>query len=415
MKKVKYLILGGGISGVSFGHFVNSQDFLLLEKNNVLGGHCRSFKLKGFVWDCSGHFLHFRNKEMEQYILELTRGKFFSTQRKSKILYYNKMIDFPFQNNIHQLPLSETVDCLLSYVRKKRRKIKSFKDMILNKYGSGICNKFLIPYNEKLYACDLNSLDVSAMGRFFPNTSFLYLLGNFFSFRKKKFYNDTLFSFKNGIQDLISVLSKNILSEQVSLKETVVKIDPSNKTATTNIREIKYEFLVNTLDLKQFLDLMPANYSKNKLNLACNKVLVFNLGFDKPSNHTLHWIYVPSKKNIFYRVGFYNNIRNERRMSLYVEIGLKEYANINTDEFLSETIKQLKQLNIITDHKLIAKNHVVLNPAYVHLKKENYYKLKMLKNQLKEKNIFLLGRYAEWKYCSIEDNILSAKKLSEEI
>ena len=29
--------------------------------------------------------------------------------------------------------------------------------------------KFLIPYNEKLYATDLATLDKDAMGRFFPH------------------------------------------------------------------------------------------------------------------------------------------------------------------------------------------------------------------------------------------------------
>ena len=40
--------------------------------------------------------------------------------------------------------------------------------MLYEKFGRGIAEKFLIPYNEKLYACDLDTLDHDAMGRSFP-------------------------------------------------------------------------------------------------------------------------------------------------------------------------------------------------------------------------------------------------------
>lgn len=39
--------------------------------------------------------------------------------------------------------------------------------MLYGKFGKSIVEKFLKPYNEKLYAVDLTKLDVDAMGRFF--------------------------------------------------------------------------------------------------------------------------------------------------------------------------------------------------------------------------------------------------------
>ena len=41
--------------------------------------------------------------------------------------------------------------------------------------------------------------------------------------------------------------------------------------------------------------------------LSYNKVLVFNLGFDRKSKYTKeHWFYVPDKAVNFYRIGFYD-------------------------------------------------------------------------------------------------------------
>lgn len=48
--------------------------------------------------------------------------------------------------------------------------------MLYEKFGKNISEKFLVPYNEKLYACDLNMLDSDAMGRFFHRQMLMRLL-----------------------------------------------------------------------------------------------------------------------------------------------------------------------------------------------------------------------------------------------
>ena len=51
--------------------------------------------------------------------------------------------------------------------------------MVYANLGKSIAEKFLIPYNEKLYACDLDVLDVNAMGRFFPKADKEDIILNF--------------------------------------------------------------------------------------------------------------------------------------------------------------------------------------------------------------------------------------------
>jgi len=50
--------------------------------------------------------------------------------------------------------------------------------MLYARFGRGIAEKFLIPYNEKLYACDLATLDKDAMGRFFPHADLTDIVRN---------------------------------------------------------------------------------------------------------------------------------------------------------------------------------------------------------------------------------------------
>lgn len=56
--------------------------------------------------------------------------------------------------------------------------------------------------------------------------------------------------------------------------------------------------------------------------LSYNKVLVFNLGFNKKSKYTKeHWFYIPDKNVNFYRIDFYDNILDADKLSMYIEIG----------------------------------------------------------------------------------------------
>ena len=89
-------------------------------------------------------------------------------QKRSSILYKGNRVDFPFQKNIHQLPKDEFIECLYDlYYREENNNPSSFEEMLYAKFGRGITEKFLKPYNEKLYACSLESLDADAMGQIF--------------------------------------------------------------------------------------------------------------------------------------------------------------------------------------------------------------------------------------------------------
>ena len=55
---------------------------------------------------------------------------------------------------------------------------RSFGDMLVRRLGKAITEKFLRPYNEKLYATDLDRLDVDAMGRFFPHADIADIIAN---------------------------------------------------------------------------------------------------------------------------------------------------------------------------------------------------------------------------------------------
>lgn len=407
------LIVGAGISGISYANFTKN-DFLLVEKENEPGGYCRTIKRNGYVWDYSGHFLHFRHPEMEEYVCRnLPLSSLLKVEKHTQIYYKGNYIDFPFQKNIHQLGKEELVDCLYDLFSSTNcGDIRSFKEMVYANYGKSIAEKFLIPYNEKLYACDLDKLDMDAMGRFFPKADKEEIILNFRS-QDNSSYNSTFTYPKGGAAEYVRSLLHNINSAKVSLNEEVLGIDMEKKIAITSRRHIKYDRLVSTLPLPTLLRLCNLEYGSGLF--SSNKVLVFNLGFDsKGDDRTNSWIYVPEKDYIFYRVGYYDNILGTDKMSLYVETGFPEEESLGKEGlYLNRVMNDLKRIGIVTTQNLVDYETVLMKPAYVHVSRESQEDAARYKDTLKEKEIYSIGRYGSWTYCSIEDNILEAKSLAE--
>ena len=421
MMKVKYLIIGAGISGLTFANYCKGN-YLLVEKESRVGGYCKTTKRNGYVWDYAGHFFHFKTEEFKKKFLEkMDKKDIVYNDKCTKILYKGNFIDFPFQTNIHQLDKEEFIDCLYDLFNKEEKdKYDNFLDMLYGKFGKSIVDKFLKPYNEKLYAVDLKKLDVDAMGRFFPYADKEAIIKNMRNSSINS-YNSSFLYPRNGAESFIRLIYDELDKDRILLNTEIAEIDIKNKEAKlSDGKKVNYEFLINTMPLNNFLKLL-GNYDELINEMSYNKVLVFNLGFDKPSPLCTkeHWLYIPNKEDNYYRLGFYNNILGDKKLSMYVEIGYdKDFklTNKEIDKQLQLTLENLRKSNIISDTtKLVDYESIIMDPAYVHINTKTTKKINELKDKLKSKNIYTIGRYGAWIYNSMEDSMITAKELAEEL
>ncbi len=403
------LILGAGISGLSAAAALKTPNYLILEKAAEPGGYCRTVKQDGFVWDYSGHFFHFRHPDIKAYLLEkMDAAGLLTVQKRSQIYYDGQYIDFPFQKNIHQLPQQAFIDCLHDLYFRPALQPTSFKEMLVTKFGQAICQKFLLPYNEKLYACDLDTLDVDAMGRFFPHADLADIIRNFKT-PDNASYNSTFTYHKEGAYTYIESLLKRVDPAKLALNEEVIAIDLKTHTVVTNQRRLTYERIISSIPFNHLLKLTDLPHDPPIYH--SNKVLVFNLGFDKKGDSRNHWVYYPDPEICFYRIGYYDNIFDDERMSLYVEIGLKTDAVYDCASTLNRVLADLQKTGVTTDHQLIAYHSVLLDPAYVHITAQSRQDVQARMAEFNAWDVFSIGRYGGWTYCAIEDNIVEAREL----
>lgn len=411
------LIIGAGVSGLSYARFCEDDDYIILEHDSDIGGYCKTTKRNGFVWDYSGHFFHFQDPMLMHMIMDglIEAKEVVEIEKNTAIKYKDRFVDYPFQKNIHQLPKDEFIDCLVDLFEPHNSNYSSFKEMLYCKFGKSISEKFLIPYNEKLYACNLNRLDKDAMGRFFPYAEKEQIIKNFRQTNNNT-YNGSFVYPKGGAIEYIKELSRPLDQDKIKCSASVVNIN----TDKHNIKledgsTLQYDRLISTIPFPKLLDLIKIEY--NKKAYSWNKVLVFNIGFDsKGPNHDTHWIYYPEKQYSFYRVGFYDVILNHDLTSVYVELGFGKDDCIDPERWFPIVLEDLVKAGCISsEQKVLDFESIIMDPGYVHITQESIEDVAKMKKRLAEMDIYSIGRYGSWTYCSIEDNIKEARDLATKL
>lgn len=180
MEKVNYLILGAGPSGLTLAHRLKEQgetSYLLLEKEEEAGGLCRSVCVDGSPLDLGGgHFLDVRRPNVTEFLFQfMPREEWALFERDSRIRIDGRMVGHPLEANIWQFDLSEQVSYLTSIARAgcnlEKPIPEQFVEWIVWKLGQRIADRYMLPYNQKMFADELDELGTYWLEKL-PNVSF---------------------------------------------------------------------------------------------------------------------------------------------------------------------------------------------------------------------------------------------------
>lgn len=166
---MKIAILGGGISGVALARLLaaDGHAVTVLEKAERPGGLCRSRRYGDFTFDeAGGHILFSKDKQVLDWQLARCGGEAGTvrTVRNTKIRWHDRWVPYPFENGVGHLTKEAIVDCLAGYVEAYAGRRggtpcpDNFGDWIDWRMGKGFARHFMVPYNEKIWKCDLRTM-----------------------------------------------------------------------------------------------------------------------------------------------------------------------------------------------------------------------------------------------------------------
>lgn len=426
------VILGAGLTGISTAYHLEQRgfsDYLMFEKEETIGGLCRTIKQDGFTFDYTGHLLHTSDAYFRT-LIESVVGleNLNAVNRKSFIYSHDTYTRYPFQMNLYGLPEEVIVECIEGYVTRPSsdEPPTSFHDWVMHTFGAGFGKHFFFPYQAKIFSCDINELSASWTSRFVPSTSLTQIIRGAI----KDTYDPTigynanfLYPKTGGIFFWVNKLAQQI-KKKIHTSYCVTEIDLKEKVVTfSNGHTQRYHQLINTLPLDTFLSLIkesPTSFLKQaKNNLKCNSVINFNIGVNHEHLSDKHWIYFPEEQYPFYRIGFPHNFSAQATppgcSSLYGEFS---YINQSTEwinDRLATALSAAKKVLDISPKNIATELIIPISHAYVIYDFWREKHLPSLLKTLEENKVYCVGRYAEWKYASMQDAVLDGKKIAERL
>ena len=313
MQKVKYLILGAGPSGLSFARTLKDRgedSFLVLEKESEAGGLCRSSDVDGSPFDIGGgHFLDVRRPKVNELLFRfLPENEWNLYERDSRIEIDGMTIGHPFEANIWQMPLENQVEYLESIAKAGCNSNvpmpEKFVEWITWKLGEKIAQDYMIPYNKKMFADELNELGTYWLEKL-PDVSFKETLLSCLTHKPygtqpghAKFYYPKEYGYGE-----VWLRMADSIREHMVYDCSVISIDCETKTVTgSNGKQYQGENIITTIPWNSFSEIknMPSelvmDIAKLKSSAIETRYVPENLDTEA------QWIYYPEEKLPYHRI-----------------------------------------------------------------------------------------------------------------
>lgn len=168
-----YLIVGAGLAGATMAERLATQcnkKILIVDKRNHIGGNTYDYYNKDgiLVHKYGPHIFHTNCKEIFEYLGHFTEWRPYEHRVLASV--DGMLVPIPINlNTINQLYglnlSSDEVDAFLQQKAEKKERVLTSEDVVVNKVGRELYEKFFRGYTRKQWALDPSELDASVTAR----------------------------------------------------------------------------------------------------------------------------------------------------------------------------------------------------------------------------------------------------------
>jgi UDP-galactopyranose mutase len=474
--KAPDVIIGGGPTGLSAAYHLGPGS-LLLEREPVIGGLCRSIEERGYTFDHAGHIM-FSN---DPYVLELygtLLGDNVHWQNREAWIH-NGGIDtrYPFQSALYGLPPEVLKECLIGAIeahfgplpRKARASAASgssgcagkaesitdccadgtvdsrasgaatargrlpravprnFEEFIYSVWGAGVAKHFAIPYNRKLWAVPLDEIETSWLGGRVPLPDLEEMIEGALQPVPKPVGPNARFGYPlhGGFQALMNAFLPH-LRGAVKVGTEVVRVSPSEHRVTLRDgSSCRYHHLISTAPLPKLIEMIgneaPPAVHEAARQLRHVSVRCVNLGVARTNLTEKHWIYYPGT-TVFHRIFVQGNASPHCNppggfgLTCEITYGPTKPLPCEGDKLIELCIADCIRVGLLApDDRVEVRNEVDMPYAYVVYDHSRQQNVDLIRSWLEPHDIILAGRYAQWEYYNSDHAFLAGKQAAERI
>lgn len=398
ISKVKYLILGGGPSGLAFANRLldnGEKNFFVLEKEKYAGGLCRSEYADGSPIDIGGgHFLDVKRKPVLEFLWRfMPENEWNKFVRNSKIALPFGWINSPIEANIYQMPVDMQVtylkDIFNAGCNQGKRKPEMFVDWIYWKLGRKISLDYMIPYNQKMFGNDLNSLGTYWLDKL-PDVSFEDTLVSCLTRKptgKQPAHAEFYYPKKYGYGELWLRMADNI-KDKILYGYKVKSIDYETLTVD---KRFQADIIVNTVPYTDIeLEGIPKKLRNLIFELKSTSIVVSYIGQTLKTD--AHWVYCPDPAVEYHRILVRHNFCKDSK-GYWTETNLSRFNEKDFEDKINYINDYAYPLNTVNKNEIIGK----------------------LLAFGESKNVYGLGRWGEWQHYNSDVVVERALHLADKL
>jgi protoporphyrinogen oxidase len=409
-------ILGGGISGLSLAAFLR-RPAEVLEATPQPGGLARTFGRGGFWSDIGGHIMFSKDQEVLDLMVRALGDNVARRRRNNKILYDGVCVKYPFENGLGALPKEVALDCLLSFIQNdaKPPPHQNFQEWMYYTLGRGITERYLIPYNRKIWKREPTAMSIEWVERV-PRPPLEDVVKSALGIETEGYLHQLYFFYpkQGGIESLARAFAAQAAERQRLLPGLpVTRVRRTGNGWIVN-DEREYESLVTTMPILPFLQTLPdvpVAVMEAARALHYNSLRVVLLGVARREGlDEMTALYVPDPRVLFHRVcfncAFAESMAPDGCASISCEITTNPGDGIYEmdDQALSARVHaELVSIGVLRpDDRVVERMVHKERFAYVVYDQGYAARVRTIGEYLAGLGIHAAGRFAEYKYVNMD-------------
>jgi len=424
---LKIAVLGAGITGLTLARVLDADghEVLVLEKGDRIGGLCQSSVIDGFTSDHSGgHIVFSKDRPTLDWMLDrIGRNNLVERRRESRILWHDRYVQYPFENGIGDLTPEAKFDCIKGYIEANRRREsgepcpENFRDWILWKMGRGFADHFMIPYNEKIWSCDLREMASDWVAGRVPDAPLDDILKAAVGIRTEGYAHQAIFYYPKhgGFQALVDGTADPI---QESIRTNTPVVSVRRRGDGWRVNDEDFDFVINTIPLpelaKVFEDL-PESVADDCRALAPISLINVLFGFEHDGELAdRSWIYLPfESQGPMNRVTFFSNYSPHNappgHASYMAEVTYR--GRLDPDQaWLDDLARCMEEQGLLRRSDIVT-THWFRSPyAYIDQNLEFGPRIERLRNWFDESGMLTIGRFGRYEYHNSDQCIMRARQ-----
>jgi protoporphyrinogen oxidase len=422
---VTTIILGGGLSGITLARLLHEkgEEILVLEAEPVYGGLCRSRTEEGFTFDTGGsHIIFSRDEEVLAFMRRVIEENEQRNKRNTKIFYKDRLVTYPFENGLYELPEEDRLACISGFVQNLIAVEKgsvpppeNFRDWIYYTFGEGIAECYLVPYNEKIWKFPTEQMSLHWVDGRIPRPPVMDIIKSAIGIATEGYTHQAVFSYPldGGIEALVRAIAGPV--EQfirTGFRVTSIRKDNDTWLVSNGRESIPADRVICTIPIQHLLPCLehvpPAVLDACRA-LTCNSLICVNIGI-KGTLPEISWLYIPDKtlgktNRISFPSNFSRHAAPEGCSSILAEITHQpgdEAAGISDDELISEVVSMLSSMKICTPDQVVFSSVVRQQYAYVVYDLAYQKNIGIIREYCAKIGIPLVGRFAQFEYLNMD-------------